>query len=95
MPTRTVELTDRYQQMIEALVKSGRYGSADAVLQHGLRLVEEREARQAAKLEALREAAHIGMAAFDEGRFKEFESADALADYLDELSKRVLSAPAK
>jgi antitoxin ParD1/3/4 len=95
MPTRNVVLTTRHEQIIEALVASGRYQNASEVLRDGLRLVEEREAREAGKLAALREAARIGMAAFDEGRYKEFESADALATYLQEKAGRVIAGPEK
>jgi len=95
MPTRNVVLTTRHEQIIEALVASGRYQNASEVLRDGLRLVEGREAREAAKLVALREAARVGRAAFDEGRFKEFDSADALATYLQEKAKRVIAGTAK
>ena len=95
MPTRNVVLTTRHEQIIEALVASGRYQNASEVLREGLRLVEEREAREAAKLAALREAARVGMAAFDEGRYKEFESADALATYLQERARSVIAGAEK
>ena len=91
MPTRNVVLTTRHEQIIEALVGSGRYQNASEVLREGLRLVEERAAREAGKLAALREAARIGMAAFDEGRYREFESADALSHYLEELADLAIS----
>ena len=91
MPTRNVVLTTRHEQIIEALVASGRYQNASEVLRDGLRLVEEREAREAAKLEALREAVRRGHADFEEGRYKEFDSADALAAYLQEKLKRVIA----
>src|SRR3984893_14227840 len=60
MPTRNVVLTDRQEKLIEDLVDSGRYQNASEVLRDGLRLVEQREAEAAAKLEALRGAAPIG-----------------------------------
>jgi antitoxin ParD1/3/4 len=44
MPTRNVVLTERQEELIEALVKSGRYQNASEVLRDGLRLVEQREA---------------------------------------------------
>jgi antitoxin ParD1/3/4 len=94
MPTQTFEVTDRQDQVIKVLVSSGRYKDANEVMRDALRLLEEREAQEAAKLEALREAVRVGMASIEEGRYKEFKNADELADYLEELSKRVLSAPA-
>src|SRR2546422_8695474 len=92
MPTRNVVLTDHQEELIETLVGSGRYQNASEVLREGLRLVEQREAEDAAKLEALREAARIGLEALDRGEFKEFDSIDDLRSYLDDLSQKVISS---
>ncbi len=54
MPTRNVVLTKRQEKLLEALVESGRYQNASEVLRDGLRLVEQREAQDATKLEVLR-----------------------------------------
>ena len=43
-----------FEEMIEGLLESGRYSTASEVMREGLRLVEEREERRKAKLEALR-----------------------------------------
>src|ERR1700746_2601137 len=89
MPTRNVVLTDRQEKIIETLVGSGRYQNASEVLREGLRLVEPREAEEAAKLERLREAAHVGFGAVDRGDFTEFASIDDLQVYLNNLSEKV------
>ena len=91
MSTRNVVLTAHHESIIEALVKSGRYQNASEVLREGLRLVEAREARDAAKLKALQEAARVGFADLEDGRFEEFESVDDLADYLHNLSERAFA----
>ncbi|MEP7281394.1 MAG: type II toxin-antitoxin system ParD family antitoxin, partial [Rubrivivax sp.] len=39
MPTRNVVLSERQQQLVEALVQSGRYQNASEVLREGLRLI--------------------------------------------------------
>ena len=78
MPTRNVVPTAHHESIIEALVNSGRYQNASEVLRDGLRLVEAREAREAAKLKALQEAAQIGFADLAEGRYEAFESVDDL-----------------
>jgi antitoxin ParD1/3/4 len=91
MPTRNVVLTERQEQLIETLVESGRYQNASEVLRDGLRLVEQREAEDAAKLEVLREAARFGMAALDRGEFKEFNDIEELETYLNDLSERIVS----
>jgi len=43
-----------FEDMIDSLIESGRYSTASEVMREGLRLVEEREERRKAKLEALR-----------------------------------------
>lgn len=91
MPTRNVVLTKRQEELIENLVESGRYQNASEVLRDGLRLVEQREAEEATKLETLREAAHTGVAALDRGEFKEFEDIGDLQAYLNDLSDKLIS----
>jgi antitoxin ParD1/3/4 len=71
MPTRNVVLTEHHEKVVAELVSSGRYQNASEVLREGLRLIEAREVREAAKLKALQEAASIGFADLDEGRYRE------------------------
>ena len=94
MPTRNVVLTKRQEELIETLVESGRYQNASEVLRDGLRLVEQREAENATKLEVLREAARIGGAALDRGEFKEFKNVEDLRAYLNDVSEKVISKTA-
>jgi antitoxin ParD1/3/4 len=91
MPTRNVVLTEHQAKLIENLVGSGRYQNASEVLREGLRLVEQREAEDRAKLQVLRKAAATGFDALDRGEFKEFDSSSDLQAYLNELSKKVIS----
>ncbi len=92
MPTRNVVLTDRHEAMIETLVASGRYQNASEVLREGLRLVEQREAEEAAKLDALREAARTGMAAIERGETRRFDDMASLATHLEGLTLRAIKA---
>lgn len=87
MPTRNVVLTDYHEQIIETLVSTGRYQNASEVLRDGLRLVEEREAHQAARLEALREAARVGFADLEEGRYRDLGD-DELDGFVEALGRR-------
>jgi antitoxin ParD1/3/4 len=80
MPTRNVVLTHRHEKVISDLVASGRYQNASEVLRDGLRLIEERDARESAKLKILQEAARAGFADFDAGRFVELQR-----DEVDEM----------
>lgn len=86
MPTRNVVLTERQEELLETLVKSGRYQNASEVLRDGLRLVEQREAEDAGKLKALRAAARAGVGALDRGEFREFGDIEELQAYLNDLS---------
>ena len=95
MPTRNVVLTEHQEKLIETLVDSGRYQNASEVLRDGLRLVEQREAEEAAKLKELRKAVRAGVAALDRGEFKEFESIEDLQAYLRDLSKKLTSGSAE
>src|SRR5258708_14181507 len=91
MPTRNVVLTDHQETLIDNLVESGRYQNASEVLREGLRLVEQREAEDAAKLKVLRKAAGAGFRALDRGEFKEFDSIDDLQSYLNAVSEKIIS----
>jgi antitoxin ParD1/3/4 len=86
MPTRNVVLTDHQHQVIESLVGSGRYQNASEVLRDGLRLVEQREAENAARLDALREAAAVGWRDLEAGRYRDVRE-DALADHIAQLGE--------
>lgn len=87
MSTRNVVLTDHQEGFIASLVQSGRYQNASEVMREGLRLVEEREAETAAKLDALRAAASIGIEQIERGDYLEFEHKDQLLDHLKRISR--------
>ncbi len=57
-----------FEGLIESLIKSGRYSTASEIMREGLRLIEEREDRRKAKLEALRAEIQKG---FDSGPAEE------------------------
>ncbi len=91
MPTRNVVLTEHQEKLIESLVASGRYQNASEVLRDGLRLIERRELKDASRLQALRDAASVGIAALERGAFKEFTSGTQLASLLTELGEHVIA----
>lgn len=91
MPTRNVVLTDRQAELVERLVKSGRYQNASEVLRDGLRLVERREAEDEAKLRALRAAVQVGIDDMAAGRYRSFASPEELDDYILRLTEEVLT----
>ena len=85
MPTRNVVLTEKQEKLVERLVSSGRYQNASEVLRDGLRLIESRDTEERARLLALREAARIGIADIEQGRFRAFDSPSALRRHLESL----------
>jgi antitoxin ParD1/3/4 len=87
MPTRNVVLTEHHEKILADLVRSGRYQNASEVLREGLRLVEDRDARERAKLQALQEAARIGFADLDEGRYRDVAE-DELETIIGEFGHR-------
>ena len=95
MPTRNVVLTKEQEQLVQSLVSSGRYQNASEVIREGLRLIERREAEDAAKLEALRAAADVGIADLERGDFKEFTNLASLVRYLNGLADEVLPSRTK
>lgn len=91
MPTRNVVLTDSQARFVEQMVASGHYQNASEVLREGLRLIQAREAEQAAKLAALREAVAVGIADIEAGQYAEFSDAASLRSHIDGIHKRVLA----
>jgi antitoxin ParD1/3/4 len=90
MPTRNVVLTEHHEKVIADLVASGRYQNASEVMREGLRLIEERDSRDAAKLKILQQAARAGFADFDAGRFVELQE-DAIEDIISDLGRKARS----
>ena len=91
VPPRSVLLSEQQQHLIEGLVQSGRYQNADEVVSDGLRLIEQREGQDAVSLEALREAAAVGIKELERGEFTEFADAEALTAYLRTVADRAIS----
>lgn len=91
MPTRNVVLTDSQAKFVEQMVASGLYQNASEVLREGLRLVQAREAEQAAKLVALRAAVAVGVADIEAGRYTTFHDAASLRSHIAGISERVLA----
>lgn len=94
LPTRNVVLSDQQESMIARLVASGRYQNASEVVREGLRLIDRREAEDDIRLRALREAAEVGIADIAAGRYRVFDSAEGLREYLSELTADTLDSGA-
>ena len=62
-----VSLTPEFEAFVNEKVKRGSYGSASEVVRAGLRLLQERDAELAARLEALRRDVGVGRAQLERG----------------------------
>jgi antitoxin ParD1/3/4 len=91
MPTRNVVLTDHQANIVEQLVRSGRYQNASEVLRDGLRMIETRETEDACRLEALRSAVKIGVDDIEAGRFTIFDSRESLGSHLKSIATRAIA----
>lgn len=90
MPTRNVVLGQQQHELVESLVASGRYQNASEVLREGLRLLEQRDAEDSARLEALRSAADVGWSDVAAGRFREV-ALDELHGFIGQLGQQAAS----
>lgn len=87
MTTRNVVLTQHQHELVESLVKTGRYQNASEVLREGLRLLERQEVENAAKVALLRNAAEKGWSDVTSGRFDDVAD-ENLEDFIGQLGAR-------
>ena len=86
MPTRNVNLTEHFDRFIEAGITSGRFSNASEVVREGLRLLEQREREDKARLEWLR-AAKVGFDDIERGDYVTLRSAAEIDDFIDQLGE--------
>ena len=89
MPTLNVDLTEHFDRFIETGIAAGRFSNASEVVREGLRLLEQREQEDKAKIEWLRAAAKEGFDQLDRGQGIEFKSMDDFDTYIDQIAKEV------
>ena len=89
MPTRNVNLTEHFDRLIEAGVTSGRFSNASEVVREGLRLLEQREQEDKAKLEWLRAAAKEGFDAIERGEYVTLRSDREIEDFIHQIGEEV------
>ena len=94
MPTLKLDLTEHQEEWIGNLVASGRYRDAGEVLRAGIRLLERQAAEDETRLQTLREAADVGIADIEEGRFRTFDTKESLRKHLSQLAENAITDPA-
>ena len=89
MPTRNVNLTDHFDRFIEDGITSGRFSNASEIVGEALRILEEREQEDQAKLDWLRAAAKEGFDAIDRGDYVALRSEKEIDDFLKKIHEEV------
>lgn len=88
MPTRNINLTDRYDQFVEHQIKAGTFKNASEVLRAGLRLLEQQQQTDEQKLALLKKLAREGFASLDQGAGISLPSDKALAQAVAKIGRR-------
>jgi antitoxin ParD1/3/4 len=86
MPTHNVNLTEYFDRFVQAGITSGRFSNASEVVREGLRLLEQREREDQAKIEWLRSAAKEGFGDIERGDYVTLRS-DKEIDLIDRLGE--------
>jgi antitoxin ParD1/3/4 len=85
MPTRNINLTPEQDAFIEEMLEAGEYGNASEAMRDAVRVLKQRRAEEALKLDKLRVAIKQGTAALKRGDYTEVEDED-LDARLDDLA---------
>ncbi|MBI1353589.1 MAG: type II toxin-antitoxin system ParD family antitoxin [Acidobacteria bacterium] len=85
MATRHVNLTEHFDRFIERGVASGRFSNASEMVRQGLRLLEQQEQEDRAKLEWLRGAVQEGLDDLESGDSTTLRSRDEIGAFLNEM----------
>jgi antitoxin ParD1/3/4 len=88
MPTRNINLTDRYDQFVDELVVSGQYSNASEVMRAGLRLLEGQTREESEKLKLLRSLASEAFSELDQGQGTVVEGEQQLAEFIGQIGRR-------
>lgn len=89
MPQRNVHLTEHFDQFIDVTVESGRFSNASEMVREGLRLLEQREREDAAKVEWLRSAVKEGFDAIERGEYTTLNSDAELRTFMRGIQQEV------
>ena len=82
MPTRNVHLTEHFDTLIASGIESGQFSNASEVVREGLRLLEQRQQEDKAKIEWLRGAAQEGIDAIERDEYVTLRSPEEITSHL-------------
>ncbi len=89
MPTRNINLTDRYDTFLARQIELGRFKNASEAVRAALHLLECQEREDEARLEALRRTAEIGRQAHARGEVSRIGDARDLDRFFDDIAADV------
>lgn len=75
----TVQLSAEREQFVKSLIAEGKFTTEEAVVEAALRLLQEREQDEAAKLAQLRRDIHEAIQEADRGELEPFDAHATLA----------------
>jgi antitoxin ParD1/3/4 len=87
MPTRNVNLTDRYDRFVAEQIDAGRFRNASEVMRAGLRLLEQQTREDDEKLEVLRALASEAIADLDQGGGIELNGRREVERFVNQLGR--------
>jgi antitoxin ParD1/3/4 len=85
-----VSLTPALEKLVQKRVASGRYGSASEVVREALRLLEQRDRMDQARLRDLRASMDVGIQQLDRGEGTVLD--DKVVERIKTLGRRRLNA---
>lgn len=88
MPTRNVNLTERYHRFVQKEIARGHYKNASEVVRAALALLERLQTQQNLKLAALQRAVSVGFDELDQGKGITIDDERSLDRLLDGARRR-------
>ncbi len=89
MPTRNINLTPHYDGFVAEQLASGRFQNASEVIRTALSLLEQKNAEDAAKLEALRREVMIGVEQYERGEYIEINSEEDMNQLFADIHREI------
>jgi antitoxin ParD1/3/4 len=90
MPTRNINLTEHYNQFVDAQIEAGTYTNASEVLRAGLRLLEQQTQSNEEKLILLRKLAADGFRSLDQGRGLDISDERSLRKTISRIGQKAV-----
>ncbi len=89
MPQRNVTITQRQDDFVQAVLKSGHYGNVSEVFRAGLRLLEREQLELGIKSRIYHRELDKGRESLESGDYIAFDNADELEEWGDKTRKEM------